>query len=107
MTATADTEIIQFQSGILKLSFEGQSEYASRHPIRRALAKDCFDHLAATVMQVPDELLLAYVDLFDDITDAELDQELLERIQHGHWHPKSATEYLQLYIAVATGGAKP
>jgi hypothetical protein len=95
-----DTDILKFQ-------FEGQAEYASRHPIRRALAKECFDRLAATVAEVPAELLLAYGDLFDDVKDAELDQELMEQIQHGNWHPESATEYLQRFIAVATGGAKP
>jgi hypothetical protein len=96
--AAADTT--KEQRKILMARFESEADYAAR---RGKLGRECFDRLKASVEFVPDELLDAYHDMFDDIVDSEFESELMWRIQSGLWEPESATEYLQRFIAVAWG----
>jgi hypothetical protein len=63
----------------------------------------CFAALAASVDGVPAELLDAYVEMFQDLEDGKTDSSLMESIHRGLWSPASATEYLQRYIAFASG----
>jgi hypothetical protein len=95
-------DIAKEQCKILMARFESEADYAAR---RGKLGRECFDRLKASVEFVPDELLDAYHDMFDDIVDSEFESELMWRIQSGLWEPESATEYLQRFIAVAPGAA--
>jgi hypothetical protein len=99
LTSTAgNPEILEF----LRLKFEGEADYARR---RGKPGKECFERLKATVAQVPDELLSAYVEMFDGLADSERESELVLRIHIGLWKPESATEYLQQFVALASGTA--
>jgi hypothetical protein len=66
-------------------------------------SKACFAQLISTVADIPTELLDAYMELFEGLTDSETHQELLDEIRQGFWFPQSATEFVQRFIARETG----
>jgi hypothetical protein len=66
-------------------------------------SKACFAQLISTVADIPTELLDAYMELFEGLTDSESHQELLDEIRQGFWFPQSATEFVQRFIAKETG----
>lgn len=88
-------------SEILRLQFESAAQHARL--CGNSEAGSCFDGLAASVASVSPELLEAYFEMFQDITDGEIDVALMQSIQHGSWSPESATEYLQRFVAFASG----
>ncbi|WP_338688474.1 hypothetical protein V5279_23935 [Bradyrhizobium sp. 26S5] len=87
---------------ILRFQFEGAAEKARKRAGNDDVAA-CFDGLAATVHAVPEPLLNAYLEFFEDCGDSERDGELMDEIRFRLWSPASATEYLQRYVTVASG----
>ena len=67
------------------------------------LVSPVFDGLAATAEDVPDDILTAYLDLFDGLADGERHDDLMEEVIFGGWQPANATEFVQRFIAVQTG----
>jgi len=65
-----------------------------------------YDRLAATVDVVPDELIVAYRECFDDERDVELHQELMKSVFHCG-APPSATEFLKRFISRVNLGEEP
>jgi hypothetical protein len=63
------------------------------------------DRLAGTVDQVEPGLLEVYAELFEDCEGDEVERhgELLDEVGF-HWDPKTATEFVQRFIAEMTGG---
>ena len=89
-------------SEILKWQFEAFAHYA-RQEARTPEPASCFDALAASVDEVPSEILDAYLESFQGIEDGKVDVALRRSIQQGLWSPTSATEYMQRFIAFASG----
>ena len=63
--------------------------------------------LAASVDDVSPELLEAYVEMFQKIEHRKIGSALRQSIQQGSWLPTSATEYMQRFIAFASGTGTP
>ena len=63
----------------------------------------CFAMLAASVDGVPADLFAAYIETFQDIEDGKIDVSLMTSIENGEWSPATATEYVQRFIAMASG----
>ena len=89
-------------SEILKMQFEAFAHYA-RDESGNPESASCFDALAASVEDVSPELLDAYLEMFQDIRESEIDSALRQSIQRGSWAPASATEYMQRFIAFTSG----
>ena len=72
----------------LKEEFEREAEWrrqkAAEYPDdkRNLDAAAGYDRLAATVGAVPDELMVAYTECFNDMTETELHRELLKEVFH-------------------------
>lgn len=67
----------------------------------------CFDALAASVDEVSPKLLEAYVEMFQKIEHRKIGSALRQSIQQGLWLPTNATEYMQRFIAFASGTGAP
>lgn len=63
----------------------------------------CFDALAASVDEVSPELLEAYVEMFQKAEHRKIGGALRQSIQQGLWLPRNATEYMERFIAFASG----
>jgi hypothetical protein len=68
-------------------------------------AAEILDRLASTVDQVEPGLLEVYAELFEDCEGDEVERhgELLDEVGFD-WDPKTATEFVQRFIAEMTGG---
>jgi hypothetical protein len=92
----------------LKETFEHQAawrwEKGAEHPEdkRNLEAADNFDRLAATAAEVPQEVLTAAEELFDDLRDTEVEQEMLRAVGFHAW-PKNEQEFVRDFIAKSTG----
>jgi hypothetical protein len=91
---------------VLRMQFEAFAHYA-RHESGKPESAYCFDALAASVDDVSPELLEAYVEMFQKIEHRKIDSALRQSIQQGLWSPTSATEYMQRFIAFASGTGAP
>src|SRR5262245_25281411 len=60
------------------------------------------EHLAETVGDVDPDLLLAFADLFDDVSDPEVLQEQLRVVGFQSW-PGSAEQFCKEFIAMRRG----
>jgi hypothetical protein len=89
-------------SEILRMQFEAFAQFA-REEVKAPEIASCFDALAASVDEVPPEILDAYLEMFQDIREGEIDSALMQSIQRGSWSPASATEYMQRFIAFTSG----
>ena len=79
-------------------------EHSADH--RNIEAAEMLDRLANTVDEVkPRSLLEAYAELFEDCDGDEVERhgQLLREVGF-HWDPKTATEFVQRFIAETTGG---
>ena len=47
---------------------------------------------------IPDDLLVAYSEAFEDMRDSERRQELVKNIFRGFWSPDNATEPVQAFV---------
>jgi len=91
---------------VLRMQFEAFAHYA-RHESGKPESASCFDALAASVDDVSPELLEAYVEMFQKIEHRKIGSALRQSIQQGLWVPTSATEYMQRFIAFASGTGAP
>ena len=60
-----------------------------------------FDKLAGTVNAIPADVLSAYYALFGDLTDKDVELEMLRRVGFDQ-SPETAEEYVQAFIAERT-----
>jgi AMMECR1 domain-containing protein len=81
--------------------------HCARHESGKPESASCFDALAASVDEVTPELLEAYVEMFQKIEHGKINIALRQSIQQGLWLPTSATEYMQRFIAFASGTGAP
>ena len=91
---------------VLRMQFEAFANYA-RHESGKPESAYCFDALAASIDDVSPELLEAYVEMFQKIEHKKINSALRQSIQQGLWSPTSATEYMQRFIAFASGTGAP
>ena len=91
---------------VLRMQFEAFAHNA-RNESGKPESGYCFDALAASVDEVSPELLEAYVEMFQKIEHRKIGSALRQSIQQGLWLPTSATEYMQRFIAFASGTGTP
>ena len=91
---------------VLRMQFEAFANYA-RHESGKPESAYCFDALATSVDEVSPELLEAYVEMFQKIEHRKVGSALKQSIQQGLWSPKDATEYMERFIAFASGTGTP
>jgi len=92
---------MQFEAYANNARNEGGKESGNPEPAY------CFDALAASVDEVSPELLEAYVEMFRNIEHRKIGSALRQSIQQGLWSPINATEYMQRFIAFASGTGAP
>jgi hypothetical protein len=88
---------------VLRMQFEAFAHYA-RHESGRPESAYCFVALATSVDDVSPELLEAYV---EKIEHRKVGSALKQSIQQGLWSPTDATEYMERFIAFASGTGAP
>ena len=88
------------------MQFEAFAHYA-RHESGRPESAYCFVALATSVDDVSPELLEAYVEMFQKIENRKVGTALKQSIQQGLWSPTDATEYMERFIAFASGTGAP
>ena len=91
---------------VLRMQFEAFAHYA-RHESGKPESAYCFDALATSVDDVSPELLEAYVEMFRQIEHRKVGSALKQSIQQGSWLPTDATEYMERFIAFASGTGAP
>ena len=91
---------------VLRMQFEAFAHNA-RNESGKPESAYCFDALAGSVDEVSPELLEAYVEMFQKIEHRKIGSALRQSIQQGLWLPTSATEYMQRFIAFASGTGAP
>ena len=91
---------------VLRMQFEAFAHRA-RQESGRPESACCFDALATSVDDVSPELLEAYVERFQKIEHREVGSALKQSIQQGSWSPTDATEYMERFIAFASGTGPP
>ena len=96
----------------LKEEFEREAEWrrqkAAEYPDdkRNLNSAAGYDRLAATVGDVSEELMVAYVECFNDMTETELHRELLKEVFHAG-APESATEFVRRFVSRINLGVEP
>src|ERR1700730_6347112 len=101
MTTTADIALIR---QMLKAELGETAEWRQRKAVeypddRRNLdAAEEYERLAKTVQNVPDDLLVAYSEAFEDAPDSERWQELLKEIFRGFADFANAAELVQAFV---------
>jgi hypothetical protein len=91
---------------VLRMQFEASAHYA-RHESEKPESAYCFDALANSVDDVSPKLLEAYVEMFQQIDHRKIGSALKQSIQQGLWSPADATEYMERFIAFASGTGAP
>jgi hypothetical protein len=51
-------------------------------------------------------LLISSIELFEELPDTELHQEMLTEVREGSWLPKTATELVERFISRTTGTSR-
>ena len=95
---------------VLRMQFEAYANNARNESGKESAEPEpayCFDALAASVDEVSPELLEAYVEMFQKIEHRKIGSALRQSIQQGLWSPINATEYMQRFIAFASGTGAP
>ena len=95
---------------VLRMQFEAFANNARNESGKESGKPEsayCFDALAASVDAVSAELLEAYVEMFQKIEHRKIGSALRQSIQQGLWLPTNATEYMQRFIAFASGTGAP
>lgn len=83
---------------LLRLEFQNVLE-RSRDPASIA----CLKTLIQTADQIPADIFDIYTELFEELPDTELHQEMLTEVRDGCWLPKTATEFVERFISRTTG----
>ena len=84
---------------ILRRGFENALE-RSRDPAAIA----CLKTLIQTADQIPADIFDIYTELFEELSDTELHQEMLTEVRDGRWFPETASEFVVCFISRTTGG---
>lgn len=93
----------------LKDEFLRQAEWRSQkaiehpHDARNEEAANLYLRLAESVDRCPQEVIAAAGELFDDLPDAEVWLDAMNKIGFHSW-PESAEEFCRAFIADRTGG---
>jgi hypothetical protein len=101
MTTTVD---VAWTRRLLKDQLESQAGWRRRKAVeypddRRNLdAAEEYERLAKTVQAVPDDLLVAYSEAFEDASDSERWEEMLMNIFRGFSDFDNATELVQAFL---------
>jgi len=101
---TSKTDGIAWSRDMLKGDLEDQAEWrrrkAAEYPDdRRNLdSAEEYERLAKTVKDIPDNLLVAYSEAFEDVPDSERWQEMLKDIFRGFSDFANATELVQAFV---------
>jgi hypothetical protein len=88
------------QAELLRLAFENALERN-----RDAASIACLKTLIQTADQIPADIFDIYVELFEELPDTELHQEMLTEVREGLWLPKTATEFVERFISRTTGAS--
>jgi hypothetical protein len=91
----------EFQADVLVLEFENAMERC-----RDPASITCLKTLIQTVHQVPADIFDIYVELFEELPDTELHQEMLTEVREGSWLPETATEFVERFISRTTGTSR-
>ena len=89
---------------LLKDQLEDQAEWRRRKAVeypddrRNRDAAEEYDRLAKTVQNIPDDLLVAYSEAFEDARDSERFEEMLKGIFRGFFAPADTTEFVQSFL---------
>jgi hypothetical protein len=101
MTTTVD---VAWTRRVLKEELEDQAEWRRQKAVeypddrRNWDAATEYDRLATTVKDVPNDLLQAYSEAFEDAPDSERWQEMLKGIFRGFADFENATELVQAFV---------
>ena len=101
---TSKTDDLAWTRDILKGELEDQAEWrrrkAAEYPDdRRNLdSAEEYERLAKTVKDIPEDLLVAYSESFEDAPDSERWQEMLKNIFRGFSDFANATELVQAFV---------
>src|SRR5215472_7161004 len=104
MPMPSTTDDLAFSRNMLKGELEDQAEWrrrkAAEYPDdRRNLdSAEEYERLAKTVKDIPDDLLVAYSEAFEDVPDSERWQEMLKDIFRGFSDFANATELVQAFV---------
>jgi hypothetical protein len=108
MTTAAD---IKWTRELLKAELEEKVDWRRRKAVEypndrrnRDAAKE-YERLAKTVKDIPDDLLVEYLEAFEDAPDSERWHEMLNDIFRG-FGPADATEVIEIYRDAGINGAK-
>jgi hypothetical protein len=91
----------EFHAEILRHDLESALE-RSRDPAGIA----CLNGLIETIERIPPDIFDIYIELFEELPDTELHQEMLTEVRDGSWLPKTATDFVQGFISRTTGTNK-
>src|SRR5215467_14101870 len=100
-TTTADTE---WTRKLLKDELEEEAQWRRQkaveypHDRRNLDSAEEYERLAKTVKDIPDDLLVAYSEAFEDVPDSERWQEMLKDIFRGFSDFANATELVQAFV---------
>jgi hypothetical protein len=90
---------------LLKPELEDQAEWRRHKAVeyladhRNLDAAEENERLAKTVQDIPDHLLVAYSEAFENLPDSEHWQEMLKDIFRGFFDPADATELVESFLA--------
>src|SRR6516165_4519395 len=102
--AAAMTDDVAWTREMLKTELEDQAEWRRQKAVeypndRRNLdSAEEYERLAKTVKDIPDDLLVAYSECFEDAPDSENWQEMLKDIFRGFSDFKDARELVQAFV---------
>src|SRR6516165_9727144 len=104
--AAAMTDDVAWTREMLKTELEDQAEWRRQkaveypHDRRNLDSAEEYERLAKTVKDIPDNLLVAYSEAYQDAPDVERWQELLKDIFRGFSDFANATELVQAFVDI-------
>ena len=100
------TDDVAWTREMLKTELEDQAEWRRQkaveypHDRRNLDSAEEYERLAKTVKDIPDNLLVAYSEAYQDAPDVERWQELLKDIFRGFSDFTNATELVQAFVDI-------
>jgi hypothetical protein len=96
--ALGDSRNIEQIREILRMQFDAAAADAA-DPTRISILRE----LSATTSDIPAAMIEAYWEIFEGLRDTELEHEMLRGIGT-FWWPESATNFVERFISISTGG---
>jgi hypothetical protein len=97
-TGLDDSRNVERIREILRMQFDAAAADTG-DPTKISILRE----LSATTADIPDAIIEAYWEIFAGLRDAELEYEMLRGIGI-FWWPESATQFVERFISVSTGG---